>query len=134
MDLADRVVAVTGGGHGIGRALCERFAAEGVAAVAVLDIDAGAAREVAAGIGGLALGVDVTNEVHTVEAIDRIEAELGPVDLFCANAGIADVGGVELPDEEWRRMIDVNLMSHVIAARVLVPRMLARGGAPLPTR
>ena len=131
MDLADRVVAVTGGGHGIGRALCERFAAEGAAAVAVLDIDAVAAREVAAGIGGLALGVDVTNEVHTVEAIDRIEAELGPIDLFCANAGIVDVGGVELPDGEWRRMIDVNLMSHVIAARVLVPRMLARGGGYL---
>ena len=131
MDLVGSVVAVTGGAHGIGRALSERVAREGAAAVAVLDIDLPAAREVADAIGGLALGLDVTNEAPTLEAGDRVEAELGRLDLFCANAGIADVGGVELPDAEWRRMIDVNLMSHVIAARVLVPRMIARGGGHL---
>ena len=65
------------------------------------------------------------------EAVDRIERELGPIDLFCSNAGILVMGGSEVPDADWDRIWQVNLMAHVHAARALVPRMLARGGGYL---
>lgn len=130
MELTDRIVAVTGGGHGIGRALVEAFAAEG-ARLAVLDLDAGAAAAVADAVGGWSRGVDVADEADLTGAIDAVEAEVGPIDLFCSNAGILTIGGVELAADEWRRIIDVNVLAHVTAARVLVPRMLERGGGYL---
>jgi NAD(P)-dependent dehydrogenase (short-subunit alcohol dehydrogenase family) len=131
MDISGKVVVVTGAGHGIGRALATRFAAEGAAAVAVLDLDGDAAAAVAAEIGGWGRAIDVANEADLADLIDAIEAELGPIDLFCSNAGVIAVGGVELPTDEWRRMIDVNVMAHLFAARVLVPRMIERGGGYL---
>jgi NAD(P)-dependent dehydrogenase (short-subunit alcohol dehydrogenase family) len=131
MDLGGKVVAVTGAGHGIGRAVARRFHAEGAAAVAVLDLDEKGAIKVADELGGWGRGVDVSDEAQLVGAIDDIEAELGPIDLFFSNAGIIAIGGVELPNDEWRRMLDVNVMSHIYAARALVPRMIERGGGYL---
>lgn len=131
MQIEGKVVAVTGAGHGIGRALAQRFAAEGAAAVAVLDLDAPAAAEVAAGIGGWSRGIDVASEADVTDVIDQIETDLGPIDLFCSNAGILAVGGVELPTDEWQRIFDVNVMAHVFAARALIPRMSERGGGYL---
>jgi NAD(P)-dependent dehydrogenase (short-subunit alcohol dehydrogenase family) len=131
MELRGRIVGVTGGAHGIGRALVERFAAEGAASIAVIDRDAEAAKAVAEQVGGLALGADVSHPEELGEAIDRAEADLGPFDLFCSNAGVLAIGGCELPDDEWARLIDINVMAHVWAARVLVPRMLERGGGYL---
>ncbi|MGH9082472.1 MAG: SDR family oxidoreductase [Acidimicrobiales bacterium] len=134
MDLAGKVVVVTGGASGIGRALCERFAAEGAAGVAVADVDTVGCDAVAGGLSG-AVGVgvptDVTDEAQVVALVDRVEGELGPIDLFCSNAGIAVGGGVEAPDEAWQRIWAVNVMGHVHAARALVPRMAARGGGYL---
>lgn len=130
MELNERIVAVTGGGHGIGRALVEAFAAEG-ARLAVLDLDGEAAAAVAAGVGGWSRGVDVADEADLTAAIDAVEAEVGPIDLFCSNAGVLVIGGVELPADDWHRIIDINVLAHVTAARVLVPRMLERGGGYL---
>lgn len=131
MDVVDRVVAVTGAASGIGRALCERFHAEGAAGIACIDRDLDGARAVAASVGGLALGADVNRERELVEAIERTEAELGPIDLFCSNAGVLRIGGVEVSDDDWHLLLDVHLMAHVWAARALVPRMLERGGGYL---
>ena len=63
--------------------------------------------------------------------IDRVEDRLGPVELWCGNAGIGDPGGLERPDEAWKRLWDVNLMAHVIAGRHLVPRWIERGSGHL---
>jgi NAD(P)-dependent dehydrogenase (short-subunit alcohol dehydrogenase family) len=125
MDIAGKVVVVTGGGNGIGAGLARRFTDEGAAHVAVLDLDATRAAAVADEIGGWSRGVDVTR-ADLLAAIDAIETELGPIDLFCSNAGILCVGGVELPNDEWQRMFDVNVFAHINAARILVPRMILR--------
>jgi NAD(P)-dependent dehydrogenase (short-subunit alcohol dehydrogenase family) len=134
MDVRDRVVVVTGGGNGIGRALCRRFAEAGARRVVVADIDADAAETVASGLGGVPFRCDVSQSGELAALVEHVEAEHGPVDLFCSNAGIAPAfdltaeNAAGQPDEAWARSWAVNVMAHVYAARVLVPRMKARGG------
>ncbi len=131
MELSDRHVVVTGGASGIGRALCERFAKEGARAVVVADVDAEGAARVAASVGGVAQTVDVRDPGQITALVDSAEAAHGPIDLFCSNAGIGVNGGAEAPDSEWQRIWEINTMAHVWLARVLVPRMLERGGGYL---
>jgi NAD(P)-dependent dehydrogenase (short-subunit alcohol dehydrogenase family) len=130
MELADRICVVTGGASGIGRALSQRFAAEGAGAVVVVDRDADGAAATAEAIGDQAVArvVDVTQESEIAALVERTEAEIGPVDLFASNAGILSGQGIEAPDEAWSLVWSVNVMAHVYAARALVPRMQARGG------
>jgi NAD(P)-dependent dehydrogenase (short-subunit alcohol dehydrogenase family) len=134
MNLKGKTAVVTGGAHGIGRALCRSFHIEG-AKVAVADIDFSAAEAVAAEIDGLALEVDVSREDAIAAAVKRTEAELGPIDIWVSNAGVAfgdgPSGAASAPDEHWRACLDVNLMSHVYAARALIPGMKSRGGGCL---
>jgi NAD(P)-dependent dehydrogenase (short-subunit alcohol dehydrogenase family) len=127
MQLNHKVVVVTGGGNGIGRALCRRFAAEGARAVVVADIQAAAARQVASEIGGMALETDVARESDVVRLVQATLENFGVVDLFCSNAGVGTQGGVEAPDRDWARNWEVNVMAHVYAARAVLPAMLARG-------
>jgi len=136
MELAGKVAVVTGGASGIGRALCRRFAAEG-ASVVVADVDAPGAAAVAQEIKGLAVPCDVSVEADVAALIDAARLSFDRIDLFCANAGIASGGrpdgpgagiGPEAPDEDWERMWRVNVVSHIYAARALVPLMLDQGG------
>jgi NAD(P)-dependent dehydrogenase (short-subunit alcohol dehydrogenase family) len=127
MKLKDKVVAVTGGAHGIGRALCLRFAAEGARGIAVADVDAVGAEEVAARIGGLPVLTDVSREGDLRALVERTTAQFGPIDLFCSNAGISVAGGIETPDAEWDRILDINFRAHLYGARAVLPGMLARG-------
>lgn len=131
MELDGKIVVVTGGASGIGAALARRFAAEGAKALVVADRNTGGAGAVASDIGGLAVACDVSREADIVSLIETTEATYGPIDLFCSNAGIGIGGGVEVPDGEWERIIAINLMAHIWAARALVPRMLARGSGYL---
>jgi NAD(P)-dependent dehydrogenase (short-subunit alcohol dehydrogenase family) len=132
MQLADKVVIVTGGANGIGRALCERFAAEGARKVVVADLEEANARTVAATLGGDAYGVDVRDEAQIADMVAKVEADHGVVDLFCSNAGIIATDGepwwaTSAPNETWQAMWDIHVMSHVYAARACLPGMLARG-------
>ena len=133
MELDGKVVVVTGGGGGIGSALGRRFAAEGAKAVVLVDIDAAAAQEAALDIGGpvRAAGCDVSDGAAVAALLDDVERRDGPIDLFCANAGIARGIDVSAPDETWNEMWRVNVMSTVVAARQLVPRWIERGGGYL---
>ncbi len=138
MELADRVVVVTGGAHGMGAALCRRIAAEG-AAVVVADIDGEGAKAVAAEIGGRAATVDVSVEQQVVDLVRETTGEYGRIDVFVSNAGLLwgepPRPGVELADrgdpwasnEAWQKLWDVNVMPQVYAARAVLPAMLARG-------
>jgi NAD(P)-dependent dehydrogenase (short-subunit alcohol dehydrogenase family) len=133
MDWLDKVVVVTGGGNGIGRALCERFAAEGAAHVAVCRPRADAAQAVANGdrrqrarSGCARRGAD------RGPAVDAILAARGHIDLFCSNAGIIATDGPpwwvsSAPNETWQAMWEIHVMSHVWAARACLPSMIERG-------
>jgi NAD(P)-dependent dehydrogenase (short-subunit alcohol dehydrogenase family) len=128
MDLKDKVVVVTGGANGIGKALCLRFAQEGARSVTVADVDVDGARAVADQIGGVAIKTDVSNEGDNIRLVNNTLERFGQIDLFCANAGITgEVGGTEVSNEAWQRIWEVNLMSHVYAARAVLPGMLERG-------
>lgn len=127
MQVRNKIVVVTGGGSGIGKSLCERFAAEGASAVVVADRNESLAAEVAAGINGLAVKADVGIEQDLQRLVEVTTKTLGPIDLFCSNAGIILMGGAETPDADWQRIWDVNVMSHVYAARAVLPGMIARG-------
>ncbi len=127
MELADKVVVITGGANGIGRAMARRFAAEGARGVVVADLDADGAAAVAEEVGGLAVSTNVGVEADIQHLVAAAEERFGPIDLFCSNAGIAVGGGVEVPDETWQQIWDVNLMAHVWAARAVLPAMIARG-------
>ena len=133
MELRDRICVVTGGASGIGKAMCQRFAAEGARAVIVVDRDADGAVAVAEAIGeqATALTADVTVEADIEAVVDRTEVDIGPIDLFASNAGILGYGGIEATDETWSLVWSVNVLAHLYAARAVVPSMLERGGGYL---
>jgi NAD(P)-dependent dehydrogenase (short-subunit alcohol dehydrogenase family) len=120
-------VVVTGGGGGIGSALCRRFAADGARQVVVSDIDPDAAERVATEIGGTAVRADVTLESDVADLVRVTVKAHGRIDIYCSNAGIAFGGGPEASDQAWRQSWDVHVMAHVYAARALLPAMLERG-------
>ena len=133
MELRDRICVVTGGASGIGRALCQRFAAEGARAVVVVDRLADGAVDTAGSIGDVAtpMAADVTVEADIEAVVERTEEEIGPIDLFVSNAGILGLGGIDLPDETWDMVWRVNVMAHLFAARARgAPH--ARAGRRLP--
>jgi NAD(P)-dependent dehydrogenase (short-subunit alcohol dehydrogenase family) len=131
MKIINKIVVVTGAASGIGRALAICFANAGARKVICADINLDGAVETAKGIDGLAVAVNVAKEDEIKALIDQVEDDIGPIDLFCSNAGILTLGGVEVANDEWQRIWDINVMSHVWAARHLVPRMIKRGGGYL---
>ncbi|CAJ1371498.1 unnamed protein product [Effrenium voratum] len=124
--LKGKVCVVTGGASGIGAALCRRFAAEG-AKVVVADMAEDAARAVAAAIDGVAVRCNVAQEMDIRRLIAIAEAQ-GPIEVFAANAGIPSNGGEEVPNDEWERIMGVNVMQHIYTARHLFPLWLNRPG------
>src|ERR1700693_2224263 len=127
MKIQDKVVVVTGGANGIGRALCRRFATEGARGVVVADVEADAAAAVAKEIGGVAVTTDVRREADLAQLVARATEVYGPIDLFCSNAGIFTPGGVEVADGDWESIWEINVRAHIYAARAVLPAMLARG-------
>jgi NAD(P)-dependent dehydrogenase (short-subunit alcohol dehydrogenase family) len=119
---------VTGAGHGIGRALAGRLVAEG-ARVVVNDLDEDACRAVADELGAVAAPGDCSADAGVHALVDTASEALGRIDVFMANAGIDRTrpDSLQAPDEDWAAMIETNVMAHIRAARLLVPRWLADG-------
>lgn len=136
MKIQGKVVVVTGAARGIGAAMARRFAAEGAAGLVLSDIDgetAGVLADELAGGGVRALGVrtDITDEDQVHELVRLAEDRLGPIDLMCSNAGGFSTGGIEMPDSEWERLWQLNVLSLVYSARAVLPSMLERGSGHL---
>ncbi|MBN9887158.1 SDR family NAD(P)-dependent oxidoreductase [Salipiger abyssi] len=134
MELEGICTVVTGGGNGIGRELALALAEAGARHVAVCDLDAGSAAEVAALCGGSAHTCDVSDPRDLEATIAAVESEHGSIDLFCSNAGVAAgfdtsfENAAGQPEEIWRKSWEVNVLAHVRAARLLIPGMRARRG------
>lgn len=131
MDVTDKICVITGAASGIGRALCVAFKGAGARHVVCVDRNGEGAIETANMVGGTAFTVDVAVETQLTDMIDAVERDIGPIDLFWSNAGIAVGGGMDTPNDEWQRVWEVNVMSHVWATRRLVPLMKERGGGYL---
>lgn len=134
MDFSGKVIVVTGGGSGIGKALCEAFRRADARMVIVADIDLARAEAVASPINAAAMHCDVSQEKQLRELVSETERRYGPIDLFCSNAGLATGfdptlgNAAAAADTVWQAAWAVNVMAHVYAARILVPLMKARGG------
>ncbi len=131
MELKDKIIVITGAASGIGKAMAVRFAAEGAKMIVCVDLNKDGAAAVAEQVGGVAFGVNVGVEDEIAQMIQTVENDIGPIDLFCSNAGILTAGGMEVSNDDWQRIWDINVMAHVWAARHLVPKMTERGGGYL---
>jgi len=119
MEIRDKVIVVTGGASGIGKALAIRFVAEGAKQVVIADLNEEAIKSVAQEIGCVGMRVDVANETDVIALVQETESNYGQIDLLCNNAGIGVGGGPETPNEDWQRIWEINVMAHVYATRAL---------------
>jgi len=128
MRFTNQVVVVTGAGHGIGRAVAERFAAEG-ARVVVNDLDPSRADEVARGIGAIAIAADVSSKQQVDAMFDRVLAEAGPPDVLVNNAGDIHAARHFLEGDEawWDHLLDVNLKGAFLCSHRAAQIMARRG-------
>ena len=131
MQIKGKVVVVTGGASGIGKSLCERFAQEGASAVVVSDINQAGIDQTVADISASTQALGVKTDVGNAEEVNELVAktldQFDHIDLFCSNAGIFTAGGENVSTEDWQTIWDINVMSHIFAARAVLPGMLARG-------
>jgi NAD(P)-dependent dehydrogenase (short-subunit alcohol dehydrogenase family) len=131
VDVLGRCAVVTGGGHGIGRALVGALAARG-AKVVVADVDSGRATRVAASVGGLAFQCDVGDPESVTALVNEAVDAFGAIEVMCSNAGIVDRGpDLASSTDDVRRIVDVNLLAHVWAAQAVLPSMVERGHGAL---
>jgi NAD(P)-dependent dehydrogenase (short-subunit alcohol dehydrogenase family) len=128
MELNGRVVVITGGSGGIGQAMARAFLAQGARSVTLADLDEAKVMAAAQVIGCEGRACDVTQEADVVALVNAVEQAHGQIDLFCSNAGASAAG--LLTDAEnavWQAQWDLHVMSHLYAARAVLPGMLERG-------
>lgn len=128
MQIQNKIILVTGGANGIGRALCERFHADGARKIYVADIDFQNAENVAKSVGGKAFRLDVADEENCQQVVAEILSEAGGIDLICSNAGIGGAeGSLEVSNDVWQKIYEINVLSHLYLARAAFPSMIERG-------
>lgn len=132
MELKDKVAVITGGSGGIGQAMARAFLAEGATAVVLADLDLGRVEAAALDIGCEGYACDVTDESQVVALVDTVLAKHGRIDLFCSNAGAGGAGLLtEAENSVWQMQWDLHVMSHLYAARAVLPSMIERGSGYL---
>ncbi len=128
MELKGKIAVITGAASGIGRATALRFAQEGAAGVVVADLNAEGLKPVAEAVNGLAVPCDVSKPGDIQNLIAKARERYGRIDVYFSNAGVVMRGGLEAPDDVWRKNFDIHVMAHVWAAREVVEPMIAQGG------
>jgi NAD(P)-dependent dehydrogenase (short-subunit alcohol dehydrogenase family) len=131
--LVDKVAVVTGGASGIGKATCERLAAEG-ASVAVVDLDHANGTALAESIGGVFVQTDVTSAEAVESLYNQVAAQYGGIDILFNNAGISPPDDDSILDtglEAWKRVQEVNLTSVYLCCKYGIPHLLNRGGGSI---
>ncbi|MBO6825722.1 MAG: SDR family oxidoreductase [Sneathiella sp.] len=131
MKVSGKNIVITGGASGIGKALAERFHAEGAAHITVADLAEEPLKEVAKSVNGLAVVTNVAKEEDIQNLAAKAEEAGGPIDIFVSNAGIIRKGWEDIPNDFWQLSWDVHVMSHVYAARAVVDKMVERGSGYL---
>jgi len=128
MELKEKVVVITGGSGGIGKAMAEAFLNEGAAGIMLADLDAVAVAQAAADIGCNGMACDVTDEAQVAALVAATEDQYGQVDVFCSNAGAGGNGLLtDAANEVWQQQWELHVMSHLYAARAVLPGMIERG-------
>lgn len=128
MEMQDKVVVITGGSGGIGKAMARAFLAEGATSIILVDLNEAAVKAAAAEIGCIGEVCDVTSEVQIIDLVDRTLASQGRIDVFCSNAGAGGSGVLtDAPNDVWQAQWDLHVMSHIYAARAVLPSMIERG-------
>ena len=129
--LVEKVALVTGGARGIGRAICEAYAAAGAMVVAA-DVSEDDARKTAKAVGGMAVAMDVANMDSISAGIAAIEAEYGGIDILVNNAGIFNMASIDkITHEDYRQQYDVNVGGTIFTCQAAVPLMKRRGGGTI---
>jgi len=132
MELKNKVAVITGGSGGIGRAMGQAFLNEGARAVVLADINAQAVKAAANELGCEGVACDVSDERQIVNLVRYTGEQYGPIDLFCSNAGAIGQGVLtDAANEVWQRLWELHVMSHLYAARAVLPSMIERGGGYL---
>lgn len=132
MELRDKVVVITGGSGGIGRAMAKAFLGEGARAVMLADLDPAAVSAAAKEIGCDGMACDVTQEAQVQALVRKTVEKYGPIDLFCSNAGAGGKGVLtDAANEVWQKQWDLHVMAHLYAARAVLPSMIERGSGYL---
>ncbi len=129
MDVSGKTVVITGGASGIGEALVRAMAKAG-AQVVIADLNEDAANALADEVGGIGVACDVTKEADIQSVVAQAEERFGPVDVFVSNAGLGrgePSHAASASNEVWQLNWDVHVMSHVYAARAVLPAMIERG-------
>lgn len=128
MDLQDRVAVITGGSGGIGQAMAKAFLQAGASAVVLADLNEQAVVTAATAIGCEGYACNVTDETDIQALVKRVLDKHGRIDLFCSNAGAGGQGLLtDAPNEVWQQQWELHVMSHLYAARAVLPGMLERG-------
>ena len=129
--LAGKVALVTGGAGGIGRAICEAYAAAGAMVVAA-DINEDDARKTAKAVGGMAVAMDVADMDSISAGIAAVKAECGGIDILVNNAGIFNMASIDkITHEDYRQQYDVNVGGTIFTCQAAVPLMKRRGGGTI---
>ena len=128
MDVKNKRVVVTGAASGIGKALCEAFHQAEAQSVIAVDMNLDGAQETADSVDGIAIQANVGNEKDIIDVIQKADEYVGGTDIFCSNAGIGGVPGFfEVEASDWQNIWDVNVQSHIFAAKHVLPQMIERG-------